>query len=158
FTTDAGGGRVNLFVGGQTVVGGNGGQGASSFAPTFGAVGSMAFPAATDLWGNPMKLATYDLMGMSCEGGQVPDVKSAFTGNVKAFADAGGRIIAGHLQYYWLRNGPAPWPSTATYLDPQPDLPDPTSATVSTTFPKGAALADWLVATGATPTRGSLLL
>jgi len=158
FTTDAGDGRVNLFVGGEPVAGGIG-PGAASFAPTFGSVGSVTFPfAATALWSSPTKLATYDMMVMSCEGSQLPNVKMPLTANVKAFADAGGRIIASHLQYYWFRNGPAPWPSTATYLDPQADLPDPTSATVSTTFPRGAALADWLVATGASPTRGSLLL
>jgi len=158
FTTDNGGGRVNLFVGGEPVAGGAG-QGAASFAPTFGSVGSTTFPfAGTSLWNDPTKLATYDMMLLSCEGSQYADVKFPLTANIKAFADAGGRIIVGHLQYYWLRSGPAPWPSTATYLNPGATLPDPTSATVSTTFPRGAALADWLVATGATPTRGSLQL
>ena len=158
FTVDSSNGRVNLFTGGEPVIGG-GGQGATSFAPTFGSVGSSMFPfAGTSLWNSPAKLAMYDIMLMSCEGGQFADVKFPLIGNIKGFADAGGRIIAGHLQYYWLRNGPAPWPSTATYLDPQPDLPDPTSATVNTTFPRGAALADWLVGVGATPTRGSLQL
>jgi hypothetical protein len=98
------------------------------------------------------------MMLMSCEGSKYTDAKLPYVGNIKGFADAGGRIIASHLQYYWLRNGPAPWPSTATYLDPQSSVPDPSSATVSTTFPRGAALADWLVAVGATPTRGSLPL
>jgi hypothetical protein len=159
FTTDTGDGRVNLFVGGEPVTGG-GGQGATSFAPTFGSVGSgLLFPfAATSLWNSPTKLAAYDMMMMSCEGSQYPDAKLPNIGNVKAFADAGGRIIASHLQYYWLRNGPEPWPSTATYLLPQSSVPDPSSAIVSTTFPGGAALADWLVAVGATPTRGSLPL
>jgi hypothetical protein len=159
FTLDTGDGRVNLFTGGEPMAGG-GGQGATSFAAGFGSGGSGTFPfaATPSLWGSPTKLATYDMMLMSCEGSQYPDAKLPYIGNVKGFADAGGRIIASHLQYYWLRNGPAPWPSTATYLLPQSSVPDPSSATVSTTFPRGAALADWLVAVGATPTRGSLQL
>ena len=158
FTTDTGDGRVNLFVGGEPITGG-GGPGRDVVCGHVWLRGSAAFPfAATSLWSSPTKLATYDMMLMSCEGSQYPDAKLPYVGNVKAFADAGGRIIASHLQYYWLRNGPAPWPSTATYLDPQSSVPDPSSATVSTTFPRGAALADWLVAVGATPTRGSLQL
>ena len=137
FTTDAGGGRVNLFVGGEPAPGG-GGQGTGSFSPTFGSVGSVAFPPATTLWGDPVKLATYDMMLLSCEGAQFADVKSPFTGNVKAFADAGGRIIAGHLHLYWLRNGPAPWPGTATYLGPGATSADPTVGTVRTDVSEGS--------------------
>jgi hypothetical protein len=37
-----------------------------------------------------------------------------------------------------------------------PDLASPVTALVDTTFPKGAALADWLMATGASTTRGQV--
>lgn len=157
FTTDSGNGRVNLFVGGEPAVGG-GGQGAASFAPTFGVGTLPPFPPATSLWGFPAKLAAYDMMLLSCEGSQYPDVKLPYTTNVKAYADAGGRIIADHLQFYWLKNGPAPWPTTATYLGAGLDLPDPTAASVNTAFARGAALADWLTSVGATSTRASLQL
>jgi hypothetical protein len=157
FTTDTGDGRVNLFVGGEPAVGGAG-QGAGSFAPTFGAVASLVFPPATTLWGSSAKLATYDMMLLSCEGSQYADVKGPFTANVKAYADAGGRIIVGHLHFYWLNHGPTPWPTTATYLGAGQDLPNPTAATVNTTSARGAALADWLTSVGATSTRGSLQL
>lgn len=56
------------------------------------------------------------------------------------------------------RLGTALWPSTATYLGVGPNPVDPTTGNVSTTFPRGAALADWLVSVGASPTRGSLQL
>jgi hypothetical protein len=151
FTTDAGAGRVNMFAGGDGVAG----SGATTFSA---ALGGATFPAATQLWGNPTKLMGYDMMIMSCEGGQFATQKMPNVGNMKAFADAGGRIIADHLHYYWLRNGPVPWPTTAVYLDPQPDLPDPTPATVNASFAGGAALADELLAVGASQTRGALTL
>jgi hypothetical protein len=157
FTTDAGSGRVNLFVGGEPMVGGAG-QGTASFAPTSGTPGGLQFPFATTLWGSPAKLATYDMMLLSCEGSQYADAKLPYTANIKAYADAGGRIIAGHLQFYWLRNGPTPWPTTATYLGAGASTADPSNAAVTTTFTRGAALADWLVSVGASATRGSLQL
>jgi hypothetical protein len=136
---------------------GGGGQGAASFAAGIG--GGATFPfAATALWNNPAKMAGYDIVMMSCEGGQFDPVKRPNIANIKGYADAGGRLFNGHLHYYWLRNGPVPWPTTATYLDPQSDLADPTPATINTAFPKGAALADWLVNVGASATRGALTL
>jgi hypothetical protein len=36
------------------------------------------------------------------------------------------------------------------------DLPSPYTVNIDSSFPKGSALADWLVAVSATPTRGSL--
>ena len=157
FTNPTGTGRVNLYTGGEPVAGG-GGQGAAAYAAGF-AGGTGAFPfAGTALWNDPNKLLTYDILLMSCEGGQFPDVKKPLIPNIKRYADAGGRLFNGHLHYYWLRNGPIPWPTTATYLDPQSDLTDPTQSTINTTFPKGAALADWLVTVGASTTRGALTL
>jgi hypothetical protein len=155
FTTDAGTGRINMFVGGEPTVGG-GGQGAASFIPGIG--GGATFPFATTLWGDPAKLLGYDIVMMSCEGSQFAPIKQPFVANIKRYADSGGRLFNGHLHYYWLRNGPIPWPGTAIYLDPQSDLVDPTAATINTGFPKGAALADWLVNVGASATRGALTL
>jgi hypothetical protein len=153
FTIDSGTGRVNLYTGGEPIAVTGGGQGAASFA------GGATFPfAAPSLWASPTKMAGYDIIMMSCEGSQFDPVKRPYLANVKAYADAGGRLFNGHLHYYWLRNGPIPWPGTAIYLDPQSDLPDPTPGTINTAFPKGAALADWLVNVGASTTRGALTL
>ena len=117
------------------------------------------FPNATTLWGNANKMLGYDIMLLSCEGSQYADVKMPFYGNVKRYGDSGGRIFASHLHFNWLWKGPAPWPMTAVYTGgskEENDPPSPATATVDTTFPKGAALADWLVAVGATPTRGQI--
>jgi hypothetical protein len=153
FTTDAGSGRVNLYVGGDAAA--NKGQGSASFSA---ALGGATFPNATTLWSNANKLLTYDILMHSCEGGQYANVKAPYVANIKRYADSGGRMFNDHLHFYWLRNGPAPWPTTAVYLGAQSDLTSPVTATIDTTFPKGAAFGHWMVNTGATPTAGSMAL
>ncbi len=154
YTLESGAGRINLFAGGDPAVapGGNG-PGAIQFNA---ALGGGKFPSATTLWGSTSKMLGYDLLIFSCEGSQFGDVKTPYLANVKAYGDAGGRIFADHLHYYFFRKGPAPWPSTAAYIDPGSTPPTPSTATINTGFPKGAALADWLVARGASTTRGQM--
>jgi hypothetical protein len=152
FTTDAGAGRVNLYVGGDST---GAGAGADRFSP---ALGGAVLPAATTLWSNVNKLLGYDILMHSCEGSQYADAKKPYINNIKRYADSGGRLFNSHLHYYWLRMGPTPWPTTATYSKPMDDLPNPVTAIIDTTFPKGAALGQWLVSTGATTTAGSIQL
>jgi hypothetical protein len=155
FTTDAGSGRVNLYVGGD---GTGNGQGAASFSA---ALGGATLPDAQTLWSNVDKMLGYDILIHSCEGGQYPDAKKPYINNIKRYADAGGRIFNDHLHFYWLRNGPTPWPTTAVYLGAQNDFPKPpasVTATIDTTFPKGAAFGQWMSSTGATATPGSIAL
>ncbi len=157
FTTDTGNGRVHLFIGGRPDA--DSSLGTDRFATTLN--GGAVFPNATTLWGNATKMRGYDIVLLSCEGSQYADVKMPFYGNMKGYGDSGGRIFASHLHFNWLWKGPAPWPMTAVYTGgskEENDPPDPATATVDTTFPKGAALADWLVAVGATPTRGQIQL
>jgi hypothetical protein len=156
FTTDAGSGRVNLYSGGDPADTTNmSGQGAVSFDA---AHGGAKFPAATTLWSNVNKMLGYDIVVHSCEGGQYADVKAPYINNVKRYADSGGRLFNSHLHYYWLRMGPAPWPTTANYNKPLKDLPTPVTATIDTTFAKGAAFGQWLLNTGATITAGQIQL
>jgi hypothetical protein len=154
YSLDTGTGRINLYAGGDPAMapGGNG-PGAIQFNA---ALGGGKFPSATALWGSTSKMLGYDLLIFSCEGGQFGDVKTPYLPNVKAYADAGGRLFIDHLTYYFLRKGPAPFPSTAAYIDPGTAPPSPTTATINTGFPKGAALADWMVARGASTTRGQM--
>ena len=107
FTTDAGTGRVNLYVGGD---GPGNGQGTATFGA---ALGGATFPDAQTLWSNTNKLLGYDILMHSCEGGQYPDAKKPYIANIKKYADSGGRLFNSHLHFYWLRNGPTPWPTTA---------------------------------------------
>jgi hypothetical protein len=150
FTTNAGSGRVHLFVGCN-----GSGLPANQFSS---ALGGASFPDASTLWSNPTELKKYDILVFSCEGSQCADAKKPYTTNIKAYADAGGRLFLDHLHFYWLRNGVAPWPTTANYIGTGPDLPTPFAVNVDTSFPKGNALADWLVSVEASATRGEITI
>ncbi len=135
YTLDSGNGRINLYAGGDPAMTPNGnGPGAIQFNA---ALGGGRFPAATTLWGSTSKMMGYDLLIFSCEGSQFGDVKTPFLANVKAYADAGGRLFADHLHYYFLRKGPAPWPSTAAYIDPGTTPPSPSTRHHQHVVPQG---------------------
>jgi hypothetical protein len=151
FTNDAGNGRVHLYVGGDAAAGK--GQGAASIT------GGGALRDATTLWRDANKMLGYDIIVHSCEGSQYANVKQPYIANVKRYADAGGRLFNSHLHFYWLRSGPAPWPTSAGYIGVgEPDPPSPVTATIDTTFAKGAAFGAWLMSTGATTTAASMQL
>src|SRR5262249_1664158 len=90
FTNRAGSGRAQLYtLNGDTIPGATG--------------------AATDLWGNPTNLATYDLVLTPCDNGHMvstvgpvdappppPTPTPAQQANVKAYLESGGRLFATH--------------------------------------------------------------
>ena len=138
FTLPSGDGRVNLFAG-------HGGS--SHYAAGFN--GGATFAPAPSLWSTAPGLKKYDVVLLACEGTQDADKKPAEA--LQAMFDytaAGGRVFASHWHNYWLQAGPAPFPSTATFVD-DPDLVDPFTAHIDTSFPKGKAMSDWLVNVGA---------
>jgi hypothetical protein len=134
FTTDTGGGRVHLYAGGIE----NGeGEGTKSFN------GGAAFPRATSLWSSTAKMAGYDMLLLSCEGASNGAIKDPYLGNMETYLNAGGRVFFSHMHFYWLREGSAAVQDTATYIGAGDKLPEPVTGFINTTFPKGAALADW---------------
>ncbi|HXU64331.1 MAG TPA: carboxypeptidase-like regulatory domain-containing protein [Polyangia bacterium] len=150
FTSDGGGGRVHLYYGGGDLSNPSGsGAGVSALASGAKLAGASA------LWGSRSKLASYDIMMLSCEGSQYGSVKDPYLANVQWFADNGGRIFDDHLHFYWIQHGLPPWPATADWVGVQPDLGDITGQ-VDTSFAKGQSLADWLVNVGASTTKGQL--
>ncbi len=150
FTNDAGSGRVHLFAGGAGMTAEEGAIQSVS--------GDLFADAYTTLYASPAKLALYDFVLLACEGEQLEDAKEPYFGNMKGYADGGGRIFAEHFQYQWISRGPSPWPATASWIGVGADPPSPLTANVSTSFPRGAALADWLVNVGASSTRGQISL
>jgi hypothetical protein len=147
FTTDTGSGRVHLY---------DGGGGTNTFMT------GDAFSAAATLWSNPTKLATYDMLGFSCEGSIskfVDQKPQTSIDNVVAYANSGGRLLFTHLHFYWLQHA-ADFNGTASYVGPLNPPPSPATATVSQTSTAGMSLAQWLAgpAVNASTTLGQLVI
>jgi hypothetical protein len=147
FTTAGGSGRVHLFAGAG---------GTDQYDSSTG--GGATFAPATDLWGSAAitpDLTTYDVVLLSCEGGQNPDQKDATALTaMKDYADIGGRVFMSHWHNYWIEAGPAPWPSTVT-RENLADLGNVT-ADVNRGFDRGEALAQWLLNVQASTVLGKI--
>ncbi|AKU95341.1 Tryptophan synthase alpha chain [Labilithrix luteola] len=137
FTAPTGDGRVHLYRG----------EGAS--------LQGAKIPPASALWQHVENLNRYDLVAFPCQVDDSTKPDSAGRANVKSYADSGGRVFVTDLAQEVINQAPSPWPQTADW-GPSGGFNNP--ASIDTTFPKGAALADWLQATGATTTRGQLEL
>jgi hypothetical protein len=121
-------------------------------------------PPDTSLWTSSSTLNNYDLVLLPCEGGQYDKPAGAVT-NIINYATAGGRVFTTHYGYVWtdpLSASPAtfttdPWYATGTAAwAPDPNLSNITNSNANTnnfnlvtSFPKGAAFADWLTKLGA---------
>jgi len=146
FTTAAGPGRVHLFAGAT---------GSTKFADE---LGGAAFPPADELWGDPLALRRYDVALLSCEGQQYAELKSAQARqNIVDYADLGGRLFFSHWHNVWIEGGPAPWPTTASFTHDD-FLQQSLVAKLDTSFPKGAALAKWMVEVGGSQQPGEVKL
>lgn len=146
FTPESGDGRVNLYAGTD---------GSNRYATLNGGA---SFSDAQTLWSDVGSLAKYDLVLLACEAGQNPNTKPPQA--LQAMYDytsTGGRVFASHWHNYWLEAGPAPFPDTAVF-NHQPDLDNPFTAKIDTSFPKGQAMSEWLVNVGASTVPGELVI
>ncbi len=147
FTPAGGAGRVHLYAGTG---------GADRFAGSV--AGGARFANATTLWDTSAAMKKYDLVLLACEAGQNPDTKpAAALAAMSEYTAAGGRVFASHWHNYWLEKGPTPLPAVATF-DHQPDLASPFTAQIDQSFPKGKALAEWLINVGGSTTLGDLVI
>jgi hypothetical protein len=158
FTTDQGNGRIHLYAGpdlapgGGMMGGGTAFYATKAFDPTVNA--GATFTPATDLWAGLPTLQRYDLVILSCEGSTFEDIKPpASRQALYDYASIGGRVFASHWHHVWFSQGPAPVPGIGTWADRE-DPQSPATGTINTSFPKGQALADWLVNVGASTTAG----
>jgi hypothetical protein len=145
FTPAGGTGRVNLYAGAG---------GTNRYSATLN--GGATFTSVEPWWDSVANLMGYDILLHSCEGTETPTNKSVAARQAfQQYTSAGGRAFLSHWHNYWLEQGPAPFPLVATW-DHQADLPSPFTATLDTSFPKGQAMATWLVNVGGSTMLGQL--
>jgi hypothetical protein len=138
FTGPSGAGRIHLYTGltdklstyHTTNVWASGG----ASAPT-GAV------LEDQLWSTQATLNKYDVVFFPCQADETSRPAAARQ-NLVNYANAGGRIFATHFSYIWMNNT-APFSSTAAWHVTQAS-PVNQPGFIDTSFPKGAALAQWL--------------
>ena len=140
--------RIHLYAGGSTAP--------ASATSTF--QGGTALAAATGLWSNVNELRKYDIVMLSCEGGELESTKPTSSRQaLYDYARVGGRVFTSHYHHFWFSNSPVPevkalatWTNDFTCRgggctiveEPSPTLA--VNATVNTAFPKGAAMKEWL--------------
>ena len=148
FTAPAGGGRVHLYMGlidpnSQNKVAAGGAK-----APTS--------PNEDQLWGTQAALNQYDMVLFPCQADQTSRTPAQQQRLIN-YANAGGRVFATHFSYIWLYND-VPFSGTANWNVEQHPSPPNQTGYVDTSFPKGAALAQWLQTVNASTTYGQIPL
>jgi hypothetical protein len=102
---------VHVFSGGDPSGGGGGGQVGRTEA---GWKNAGAPESATTLWNSVANLMPYDILLLSCEGGETYDANPQ---NLESYLNAGGRAFGSHFHYAWF-SGPISSAGTNTYTAP----------------------------------------
>jgi hypothetical protein len=112
--------------------------------------------SATTLYASLQNLLRYDLLLFPCEGAEY---QQTATDLIAQYVDMGGRLFTTHYSYDWLTYAGSPFNKVTQTLvnglwdKNQADFPLSDStvsiANLETSFPKGMAFAQWLVAAGA---------
>jgi hypothetical protein len=149
FTAASGDGRIHLYAGHHN----------DNRLPVMAldaAHGSTALTTADGLWSTKDTLMKYDIVILSCEGNSFRQQKPMqMRQALYDYTTAGGRVFASHWHNIWFSEGPGLVPTTGTWAD-RDDPPNPSTATINQTFPKGEALAKWLVNVQASTTLGQM--
>lgn len=125
------------------------------------ALGGSMLTSADDLWQSVDSMMKYDILILSCEGNAFASQKPMSARQAMYdYTSRGGRVFASHLHAVWFAQGPDPVPSTGTWRERRDPTPngEPLPATINQTFPKGEALAKWLVNVGASTTPGQMMV
>lgn len=147
YTPSTGSGRLHIYRGAAD------GADSPTTVPAPAPSGSLD---AAELWSNVATLKQYDMVMLSCECAEHNETKpNSAKQAMYDFASAGGRVFASHYHYAWTQSGALK--GTAQWLGGSSSSSSSTPPfLVDTSFPKGAALADWLVGVGATSTKGEI--
>jgi hypothetical protein len=138
-----GAGHIHIFSGGASF--GPFGSGAPNTSPP-GPV------SASGLWTNKTELLKYDIVLLSCEGSETDSMNQQA---LYDYAAGGGRVFASHFHYAWFNSGPFGSKNLASWTSGTNDMGD-ISAQIVTSFPKGAALQQWLTNVNALDKSGEL--
>jgi hypothetical protein len=151
FTPDGGKGRVHLYVS----------EGGTATPGTGTMADGSALGSDDSLLDSIDKMKGYDMILLGCEGTdniiEGRPVSQYF--NVRDYADQGGRIFGSHYHDKFIWNDKTedkPYPEVVKFQSGASALPSPAMGNINTTFPKGNALADWLVNVKASTTRGQI--
>jgi hypothetical protein len=159
-------GHIHVFSGGTTGGGGTGGGGVGRIEnpPMSGAPTS-----STSLWDSAAHLMPYDILLLSCEGGETYNANPPA---LESYLNAGGRAFASHFHYAWFAGplstagqnnytAPADWGTNLAAWTPGANGQN-TSGVIDQTlngsnapFPKGVALYQWLGLNGALGVQGA---
>lgn len=147
----------------------------SGHVHVFSGRGGTGFSGAPDasnqLWNSVANMAKYDIVMFSCEcseydgiidstsnKGQASGGAIGYGAELVEYANMGGKVFATHYHYTWFKHSPDPnWRDLATWRSVAASGGNYT-LDVDTSFPKGQALAEWLVNVGASSTPGKLPL
>ena len=146
FTPESGSGRVNFFAGID---------GTNKFNATLGGANFTSVDAVVGRRQQPAQVR-HDPAFVR-RAGEPEQQEQAARMALQQYADVGGRVFASHWHNYWFEHGPAPWPTIANF-DHQADLAIPFTATIDTSFQRGAELAQWLMNVGGSTTLGQLVI
>lgn len=159
--TGGGAQRIHLYSDNGAKAGNDIGTGTTRFA------GGASFTDSTQLWDSVNHLNPYDIVILSCEGGQYPVTKpQSALDALKAYADLGGRVFLSHWHNIWVAGSavydshfpqkPAVWSDLVTGwhsgLNGQDELPAGTIDLIDeSSNPKGASFATWIQNTTGNP-------
>jgi hypothetical protein len=140
------------------------GQGAATFVPGWPG-GTDAMTDSQAFWNTTTNLAAYDIVILSCEGGQYPATKTQTAMQaMHDYADMGGRVFASHWHNIWIGgeamnapHGLADWEAVADFNFGGNPSPDTLTATIDeVNNPKGMSFATWMLNVGGSMTRDLL--
>jgi hypothetical protein len=151
-------GHVHVFSGGKTGTSGGFGTGKAENPPMAGAP-----PSPTSLWSSAAQLMPYDIVLLSCEGGETYNANPPA---LESYLNAGGRVFSSHYHYAWFSgplasgqsySAPSDWGShLASWSAGSGMDTGPIGGIIQTTlngssqaFPKGVSLNKWLKNTNA---------
>src|SRR5688572_7960306 len=123
-------------------------------------------PEVEALFDDYAALRSYDMILLSCEGGdeRYDPPNLTHRENLQRYANEGGRLFGGHFHNGIIDNRELPddypeFPDVVEFADDREDI-EPTlfTANVNLEFDKGRALADWLVNVGGSAAHGEIAI